>query len=102
MMGSKDQMLPISYYLSDVLFALMFLRVYFLIRTLLNFTSYSDLYSKKVAVKHGVEPSTGFFVRALYAKETGLVIVMTSTISIAVLAYVLRIFERVYYSLGAN
>ena len=94
MLNTKAMNLTVYYYLSDFLFAFMFLRVYFLVRTLLNFTVYSDLYSKKVCAKHGFEASTYFYIKALFVKRTGLIIFMVAAISILVLSYVLRIFER--------
>jgi hypothetical protein len=96
MLVSKTKRDPITYMLSDFLFAMMFLRCYFLIRTLLNFSVYSDLYSKRVCAKHSVNASTSFYVKALYIKRPGIVICLVSTISILWLSYVLRIFERYY------
>lgn len=52
MLGSKDQYVPVKYMLGDFLFAFMFFRVYFLIRTIMNFSSYSDLYSKKICINN--------------------------------------------------
>lgn len=40
MLSSKDQYVPVKYMLGDFLFAFMFLRVYFLIRTIFNFSIY--------------------------------------------------------------
>ena len=94
MLGSKSRRVPVSYNLSDFLFAFMFLRVYFLIRTLLNFTNFSDLYSKKVCAKYGIQANTSFYVKALYVRSPGLVVFMVSGISVLVLSFVLRIFER--------
>ncbi len=54
MLSTKSKLVPVTYNLSDFLFAFMFLRVYFLIRTLLNFTDFSDLYSKKICAKYGI------------------------------------------------
>jgi len=68
MLSSKSTTIPITYTLSDFLLAFMFLRMYFLVRTLLNFTVYADLYSKKVCAKYGFEGSTSFFIKALYVK----------------------------------
>jgi hypothetical protein len=45
MLGSKDQLVDVKYMLSDFLFAFMFLRFYFVIRTIMNFSIYSDLNS---------------------------------------------------------
>jgi len=97
MLQTKSQYIGVSYMLSDFLFALMFLRLYFLIRTLLNFSVFSDLYSKRVCSKYGFEADTAFYVKALYVKKPGTVIIMVSVISIGFLSYLLRIFER--YSL---
>ena len=94
MLSTKSQLVPVRYRLSDFLFALMFFRLYFLIRTLLNFTIFSDLYSKRVCSKHECEANTGFYVKALYVKRPGLVILMICSFSIMYFSYVLRIFER--------
>jgi len=66
MLGSKSKLVAVKYNLSDFLFAFMFMRIYFLIRTLLNFSIFSDLYSKRVCAKYGFEASTSFYVKALY------------------------------------
>ena len=60
MLGSKDDMIAVTYRVSDFLLALKFLRSYFLVRTLLNFTVFSDLYSKKICAKYGFEGDTSF------------------------------------------
>lgn len=52
MLGAKDTMMDVNYFLSDFLFAFMFMRFYYIIRTLINFSVYSELYSKKVCVKY--------------------------------------------------
>lgn len=48
MLGSKDQMVDVKYMLSDFLFAFMFLRFYFLLRTITNFSIYSELNSRRI------------------------------------------------------
>jgi hypothetical protein len=40
MLSSKDAYVPVKYMLGDFLFAFMFMRVYFLIRTIFNFSIY--------------------------------------------------------------
>ena len=94
MLKSKSIKVPVVYMLSDFIFSLMFLRVYFLIRTLLNFSLYSDLYATRLAARYNVNTSTGFYIKALYCKKPGMMVMMVSTISIIWLSYVLRIFER--------
>jgi hypothetical protein len=93
-LGTKSNYVPVKYFLSDFLFAFMFLRFYFVIRTLLNFCIFSDLFSKRTCAKFGFEAGTSFYVKALYVKKPGVVILCVSTLSIMFLSYVLRIFER--------
>lgn len=94
MLGDKSEYQPVRYMLSDFLFAFMFLRVYFVIRTLMNFTSFSEMHSKRICAKYGVEANTSFCVKALMKKNAGMTILLTSIISIMWLSYLLRIFER--------
>lgn len=65
MLGSKDALVPVRYMLGDFLFAFMFLRCYFVIRTIMNYTSFSDLNSKKICNKYGFESNTSFCFKAL-------------------------------------
>jgi hypothetical protein len=94
MLGSKDAMVPVKYMLGDFLFAFMFFRFYFLIRTIMNFSTYSDLNSKKVCRNNHFESNTSFCVKALILKSPGMTILITSVLSIMWLSYLLRIFEK--------
>lgn len=94
MLGSKDQLVPVKFMLGDFLFAFMFMRCYFIIRTIMNFSSYSDLHSKKICSKYGFESNTSFCFKALILKNPGLTILFTAVMSIMWLSYLLRIFER--------
>ena len=80
--------------LGDFLFAFMFLRCYFVIRTIMNFTAYSNLNSKKVCDKYGFEADTSFCFKALIQKSPGATVAFTAMFSILWLSYLLRIFER--------
>jgi hypothetical protein len=94
MLGSKDQLVDVNYMLGDFLFAYMFLRVYFLLRTVSNFSYYSNLNSKKICSKYGFESNTSFVLKASILKHPGLTILLVSITSIMWLSYLLRIFER--------
>jgi hypothetical protein len=52
LLSTKDGDITVDYYLSDFLFALMFLRIFFIIRTLMTFSVYSAQHSKRVAKKY--------------------------------------------------
>lgn len=100
MLSTKSTTYPVNYMLSDFLFSFMFLRFYFLVRTLLNFSIYSDLYSKKICANYKVTAGTSFYVKALFVKRPGLIIMLVSVLSITWLSYLLRIYER--YLLSPN
>lgn len=95
MMGSKKEAFPVTYLLcSDFFFAGMCMRVYFLVRTMMNFSVYAELYSKRICVKYGFEQDTSFCLKALITKNTGKTVLYVCVISVMWFAYVLRIFER--------
>ena len=94
MLSTKDTYVDVNYMLSDFLFGFMFFRFYYLIRTLMNFSVYSSLYSKRVCSKHKFEPTTFFCIKALITKQPGTTILIIATLSILWLSYLLRIFER--------
>jgi hypothetical protein len=71
MMDTKSVYLDIEYLLSDFLFAFMFLRVYFLIRTCMNYSVYNELFSRKICHQYGFDGNTSFCIKALVLKSPG-------------------------------
>jgi hypothetical protein len=94
MTSSKDQLVPVHYMLGDFLFAYMFLRCYFLLRTIMNFSVFSDLNSKKICSQHNFEHNTSFCFKALVQKSPGATVAFLAIFSIMWLSYLLRIFEK--------
>lgn len=94
MLITKSKYIQIRYMWSDFLFAFMLLRVYFLVRTLMNLNLYSELSSKRICGKHQVSPGNSFCLRALVAERPGSTVAIIALISILWLSYLLRIFER--------
>jgi hypothetical protein len=95
MMGTKKETNPVTYLLcSDFLFAAMCLRVYFLVRTMMNFSIYAELYSKRICVKYGFEQDTSFCLKASIQKSPGKTVILICLISVTWFSYLLRIFER--------
>lgn len=66
MLTTKDAYVPVHYMLGDFLFAFMFLRFYFLIRTIMNFSTFSDLSSMKICKNNGFESNTSFCFKAMF------------------------------------
>ena len=97
-MNTKTEVQTFHYALgANFLYSLMFLRVYFIVRTCMNYTVYQELYAQKICHKHGFLSNAGFCIKALILKVPGKTIVLTCVISVASLAYVLRLYEREYY-----
>ena len=94
MLSSKDQLVDVHYMLGDFLFAFMFLRFYFILRTIMNFSIYSDLSSKKICKNNGFESNPSFCFKAMFQKNLGATILFVALISIMWLSYLLRIFEK--------
>jgi len=94
MLSTKTQYVDVRYMLGDFLFAFMLLRVYFLVRTLMNLNLYNDLQSKRICGLHGVAPGHYFSIKALFEERPGSTVAKIALISILWLSYLLRIFER--------
>jgi hypothetical protein len=62
--SSQHPNLQIIYWLGDFFFAMMFLRIFFLFRTLDNFSLYSDAFSKQICKSYGFSSGLRFSVRA--------------------------------------
>ena len=94
MLGTKDKMVDVRYMLSDFLFAYMFLRFYFFMRTVTNFSIYSELNSRRICSNNGFAVGIGFVLKANVQKRPGSTVLFISCISVMWLSYLLRIFEK--------
>jgi hypothetical protein len=66
MFATKSKLVPVNYMLGDFLFALMFMRFYFILKTVMNFSMYSDLGSKKICKNNGFESNPAFCFKAMF------------------------------------
>lgn len=53
----------VVYNLNDILFSLMFLRLFFLFRTVFNYSEYTDAYSKTICNKYGFTSNNRFALK---------------------------------------
>jgi len=94
--------IKVVYLMSDFLFACMWLRLYFLIQTIFNFSIYRDPLSKKLCQAYGFKG--GIF----YAIKCNLLLSPINTclglfmVTIFTAAYVIRIFEIPYYRMTSD
>lgn len=94
-MEARDGM--ITFFFSDFLLALMFCRIYFLIRSIFNYSVYTDAYSKKLCQSYGFSAGVRFTFKTQLIVNPGWSIMMIMMTTILVSSYLLRIFELPYY-----
>ena len=88
-----DKTIIINYFISDYLMIFMYLRIFLCLRTIFNFSVYSDAYTKKLCRSNGFENSFRFSIRCLFSDYPASMF-WTMFISITFsLAHLVRIFE---------
>lgn len=86
----------VAFLLSDFLFAFMFLRLFFLLRTSFNYSIYTDAVSRKICRSYGFTSDLKFAIKCklLIDPEQAVCIMFVGTVCI--FAYLIRIFELPY------
>jgi hypothetical protein len=83
---------------SEVLYAVMFLRFFFVLRALVNMSPYMDGHAKRACKQYSVKANMRFTLRAL-AKAAPLMLLILLYLPIALLgSQLIRLFERPYVS----
>jgi len=88
----------VCYLLSDFILAAMFTRLYFAVRSIYNYSKYSDDFSRKIARHHGISANMRFAFKSGMTNAPGFTITYLFVSSTVVLAYVLKVFEMPYYA----
>ena len=83
--------------MSDYLMLFMFLRLLFLIRSTFNYSIYRDGYSKAICQHYGASSGIRFAFKCFLDQYPQWTIIWMFTLTILVLAYLLRVFENPYY-----
>jgi len=87
----------ITYFFNELMLAAMSMRIYFLIRTVMNYTDFMDAYAINLCSSYGFETSIFFTIksRLIIHPETTVISIFFGTIII--FAYLVRIFEMPYF-----
>ena len=83
----------VYYLLSDFLLAFMFVRTLFLYRSLINYSVFMDIYSKKMCANIGFNPNTRFALKCYIKDKPGPTVMLILVTSVLILAYLMRLFE---------
>jgi len=82
-----------AYFLGDFFLAVMFLRVFLAYRSVLNYSVYTDAFSKKLCNQYGFQNSMRFALKCLLVHYPGYLVLINGLLFTLVLAYLVRIFE---------
>lgn len=86
-----------SYYLSDYLLAFMFLWMIILLWNAFNYSVYSDVFAKRLCERYGFTAGLWFCFKCYIVKYPISTVMSTLSLSILVLAYLIRIAERPFH-----
>lgn len=93
----KNGYVPVYYLLSDFILAAMFIRIFiFLLRAVINYSIFMDIYSKKLCKSYGFTANVRFAFKCFIRSSPGTSYGFVLCISVLILAYLLRIFELPY------
>lgn len=88
--------IDVCYTVSEVLYALMFLRFFFVLRAFLNMSQFIDLHAKQVCREYDVKANMRFTLRALAQYRPLLLLVVIVLPPALMAAQLIRLFERPY------
>lgn len=86
----------VCYTYSEILLVIMCLRFYFIVKCILNNSSYRDIFANYFCNKFKTRAGFRFSIKSLMANKQWLLIVAIIVPSVLILAEILRIFERPY------
>lgn len=90
-----EQFINAEYEINDVLLCFMILlRSYFITRSLLKMTSFTEPRAQRVCNMYGTEASYGFAMKALMKNSPLSFITIQMTMCMMIFGYTVRLFER--------
>ena len=82
-----------TFFLSGFMLVIMFRRVYFLVRSMLNYTQFRDPYTKKICKAYGFENSVLFTIKSNIEINPETTVSYIFILTLFIFAYVVRVFE---------
>ena len=86
-----------TYFLNEILFSLMFMRVYFLIRTILTYSGWLDEFGRKVSKAYGHSASFEFAIKSQMQNSPAKTVATIFFGTMFLYSYIIRIFEIQYF-----
>lgn len=91
--------IKVHYFLSEWLLAFMSLRTFFILRAWLNYSLFTNAYSKKLCQSYGFNAGMVFTFRAKMKTNPTPIVLFSFFVVIFTFAWLLRIFEMPYMRL---
>ena len=96
--NKKDSSVAVYYLISDFILALMFFRLFFVMRAVFNYNMFTDVVAKKLCRSYGFTANVRFTYKCLLKEKPTRTVSFTMMASVIILAYCLRVFEVQYYT----
>ena len=87
----------LTYYLSDILMSIMFLRVWFIFRTWTNYSIHFNAYARNLCKQYGFQSNTSFILRCYFYDKPGQSFLFVFITSVFLLSYLTRIYELPFF-----
>ena len=91
-----SNLVPLCYNLSEFLYVFMFVRLFFIVRALFNFTPYQDDHARYYCSKLKTRANLRFTLRIMMITHPFLIIYCISVLTFVVIGIIVRVFERPY------
>lgn len=98
-MNSSDRtrLVDCYYLISDFILIFMFLRLFFVIRSVFNYNIFTDVYAKKLCKSYGFTAGQRFTFKSVLKTKPEMTVTVMTVGSIVLIAYLIRITELPYY-----
>jgi hypothetical protein len=90
----------VQYFNAELLYVLMFLRLYFVIRAFFNYGEYMDNHARMICSQYGVKANMRFSTRALVKSSPIFMVILFVIPTSFVFAIFIRVFERPYVDIS--
>jgi hypothetical protein len=97
---SRFTLTSVEYLNAELLYVLMFLRLYFVIRAFFNYGEYMDNHARMICSQHGVKANMRFSARALVKSSPIFMVIMFVLPTSFIFAIFIRVFERPYMDIS--
>lgn len=94
----NNNYIKVQYLFSDILYIMVILRLFYIIRATINYSIFTDHYANTIAKERGVKCNVRFALKCILKTSHIKIVFAFFTASIVLLGFALRVFERPYWA----